>query len=140
MYAMTNYENTKNRLAFDMLIKFGANKYIRDNHGLTIHDYAKKRNVLGLFDWMSECFGSQKKPNSDFRKLLKERIDKANPRRALIAPEEKWLGKLESIVAKLRRGENVQNRQLQTWLSADEFAQIEVFEKGEFRLGRINHL
>jgi len=50
MYAMTNYENTKNRLAFDMLIKFGADKYLRDNHGLTIHDYAKKRNVLGLFD------------------------------------------------------------------------------------------
>ena len=35
------------------------------------------------------------------------------------------LSKLESITTKLRRGENVQNRQLQTWLSADEYSQIE---------------
>jgi len=34
----------------------------------------------------------------------------------------------------------VQNRQLQTWLCEDEFAQIEVFKKGDFRFGRINHL
>jgi methionyl-tRNA formyltransferase len=50
MYAMANYEDTKNRFAFDILIKFGANKYLCDNHGLTIKDYAKERNVLGLFD------------------------------------------------------------------------------------------
>ena len=50
MYAMTNYENTKSRVAFDMLIDLGANKYLRDNHGLTIHDYAKKRNILSLLD------------------------------------------------------------------------------------------
>ena len=63
---------------------------------------------------MSECFGSQKKPNSDFRKLLKERIDKANPRRTLTAEEQRRLSKLEAIASKLKRGENVQNRQLQT--------------------------
>ena len=34
------------------------------------------------------------------------------------------LAKLESIAAKLIRGKNVQNRQLQTWLSEDECAQI----------------
>lgn len=50
MYAMTNYENTKSRVAFDILIQFGANKYLRDSHGLTIHDYAKKRNIVGLLD------------------------------------------------------------------------------------------
>ena len=66
------------------------------------------------------------KPNSDFRKLLQERIDKNNPRRTLIAEEERRLSKLEAIVAKLKRGENVQNRQLQTWLSADEYEQIAV--------------
>jgi len=32
---------------------------------------------------------------------------------------------LEAIAGKLKRGENVQNRQLQTWLSDDEYAQIE---------------
>jgi hypothetical protein len=44
------------------------------------------------------------------------------------------------VSTKLKRGENVQNRQLQTRLSEDEYVQIEVFEKGEFRLGCTNHL
>ena len=59
---------------------------------------------------MSEWYDSQKKPSSDFRKLLQERIDKANPRRTLTAEEQKRLSKLEGIVDPLRRGENVQNR------------------------------
>jgi len=65
------------------------------------------------------------KPSSNFRKLLKERIEKSNPRRKLSTEETKRLAKLEAIAEKLRRGENVQNRQLQTWLSDDEYAQIE---------------
>ena len=58
-------------------------------------------------------------------KLLKERIDKANPRRNLTAEETKRLNKLEAIADKLRRGENVQNRQLQTWLNEEEYEQLE---------------
>jgi hypothetical protein len=54
--------------------------------------------------------------------LLQESIDKSNLRCALTAEEERRLLKIESIAAKLRRGKNVQNRQLQTWLSEDEFA------------------
>ena len=50
-----------------------------------------------------------KKINGDFQKLLKERIDKANPRRTLTAEETKRLAKLEAIADKLKRGENVQN-------------------------------
>ena len=73
---------------------------------------------------MSEWHNSQKKPNSNFQKLLQERLDKANPRRTLTVEEQKRLAKLEGIVDKLKRGENVQNRQLQTWLSADEYEQI----------------
>ena len=73
---------------------------------------------------MSEWYDNQKKPSSHFRKLLKERIDKANPCRNLTAEETKRLTKLEGIAAKLKRGENVQNRQLQTWLSDDEYEQI----------------
>ena len=73
---------------------------------------------------MSEWYDNQK-PSSNFRKLLLERIEKANPRRKLTAEEVKRLAKLESIADKLRIGENVQNRQLQTWLSKDEYAQIE---------------
>lgn len=89
---------------------------------------------------MSEWYDSQKKPNSNFLKLLQERIEKTNPHRQLAKDETKRLNKLEVIAEKLKRGENVQNRQLQTWLSEDESVQIEVFEKGEFRLGRTNHL
>ena len=74
---------------------------------------------------MSEWYDNQKKPNSNFRKLLQERIEKANPRRKLTTDETKRLMKLEGIADKLKRGENIQNRQLQTWLSDDEFAQIE---------------
>ena len=74
---------------------------------------------------MAEWHDSQKKTTSDFRKLLQERIEKANPRRELTAEETKRLSKLEAIAAKLKRGENVQNRKLQTWLSEDEYAQLE---------------
>ena len=84
---------------------------------------------------MSEWYDNQKKPNSNFRKLLLKRIDKTNPRRTLTAEEERRLFKLDAIVSKLKRGKNVQNRQLQTWLSEDEYAQgdIEWQEQLELR-------
>ena len=68
----------------------------------------------------------QKDSSDNFRKLLQERIDKTNPRRTLTAEEERRLSKLEAIADKLKRGENVQNRQLQTWLSEDEYAQVDI--------------
>lgn len=74
---------------------------------------------------MSEWYDSQKKPNSNFRQLLQERIEQVNPRRKLTEEETKWLNKLEAIADKLRRGENVQNRQLLTWLSEEEYEQLE---------------
>jgi hypothetical protein len=52
-------------------------------------------------------------------------MKKSNLRRELTVEETKRLSKLEGIADKLRRGENVQNRQLQTWLSEDEYAQLE---------------
>ena len=75
---------------------------------------------------MSEWHHSKNRHNSDFRKLLQERLGKNNPRRKLTAAEERRLSKLEAIVSKLIRGENVQNRQLQTWLSQDEYAQVDI--------------
>ena len=74
---------------------------------------------------MSEWLDSQKQSTSSMRQLLKERIAKANPRRELTAEETKRLNKLGGIADKLRRGENVQNRQLQTWLSEEEYEQID---------------
>ena len=73
---------------------------------------------------MSEWFNNQKKPSSNFCQLLQERIEKANPRRNLTAVEAKRLAKLETIADKLKRGENVQNRQLQTWLSEDKYEKL----------------
>ena len=74
---------------------------------------------------MSEWYDNQKKQSSNFRKLLQERIEKANPRCELTAEETKRLNKLEGIADKLKRGENVQNRQLQTWLNEEEYEQLE---------------
>ena len=74
---------------------------------------------------MSEWLDNQKKPSSNFRKLLQEQFDKINPRRELTSEEAKRLVRLEAIADKLRHGEHVQNRQLQTWLSEDEYEQLE---------------
>ncbi|MDC1383436.1 hypothetical protein N8500_08105 [Candidatus Puniceispirillum sp.] len=75
---------------------------------------------------ISEWYTSQKKPIVDFRKLLQERLEKTNPRRKLAIDETTKLSKLEGIAEKLKRGDNVQNRQLQTWLSEDEYAQVDI--------------
>jgi len=83
---------------------------------------------------VSEWYDNQKKPNGNLDKLLQERIDKANPRRELTIEEEKRLARLEAIADKLKRGENVQNRQLQTWLSEDEYAQLEYEWKEQLKL------
>ena len=74
---------------------------------------------------MSEWYNSQKKPSVNFRKLLKERTKKTNPRRKLAKYETTKLAKLEEIAERLKRGENVQNRQLQICLSEGEYAQID---------------
>ena len=52
-------------------------------------------------------------------------MNEANPHRKLTAEEAKRLTKLEAIADKLKRGENVQNRQLQTWLSEEEYEQLD---------------
>ena len=74
---------------------------------------------------MSEWLDNQKKPSSNVSMLLQGRIEKANPRPKLTAEETKRLMKLEGIAGKLKRGENVQNRQLHTWLSEEEYEQLE---------------
>lgn len=73
---------------------------------------------------MIEWYDNQKKPSGNFSQLLQERLNKANPRRNLSAQETKRLAKLEAIADKLKRGENVQKRQLQTWLSEEEYEQL----------------
>ena len=84
---------------------------------------------------MSEWFNNQKQSSSNFRKLLQEQIDKANPTLNLASDETERLTSLEAITDKLRRGEHLQNRQLQNWLSEDEYIEIgaEWQEKLELR-------
>ena len=53
--------------------------------------------------------------------------EKANLRRHILTNEEQnRIAKLTDIAARLQHGENVQNRQLQTWLSEDEDAQVDI--------------
>ena len=75
---------------------------------------------------MSEWQDSHKDSSDNFRKFLQERLDKTNPRRKLAKNETTKLAKLEGIAEKLKRGEHVQNRQLLTWLSEDEYAQVDI--------------
>ena len=61
-----------------------------------------------------------------FRKLLESRIKNAQASNDLLNKEQKSrLNSLLKIFEKLKRGENVQNRQLKRWLSKDEFSQFE---------------
>jgi len=84
---------------------------------------------------MNEWYENQEKSISSIHQLLRERIEKANPRCALTDEESKRPGKLEAIADKLRRGENVQNRQLQTWLSKEEYEQLEYDWQEQLELG-----
>ena len=74
---------------------------------------------------MSEWLDNQRKSSVNFHQLLQERIEKANPRRELTTDEIKRLATLEGIADKLKRGENVQNRQLRTWLSEEKYQELE---------------
>ena len=66
--------------------------------------------------------------------MLQERIEKAHPLCKLTSEEAKRLARLESMADKLKLGENVQNRQLQTWLSEDEYEQLEYEWKEQLEL------
>ena len=65
------------------------------------------QSLLMHYCLMSELYDKQKQSTSSIRKLLQERIEKANVRRNLTAEECKRLNKLEAIANKLKSGENV---------------------------------
>ena len=74
---------------------------------------------------MNEWLDNRKQSSHNIRKLLQDRIEKANSRRKLTTEQTKRLNKLDAIADKLKRGENVQNRQLKTWLNEEEYEQLE---------------
>jgi len=65
----------------------------------------------------------KQKPNTKLRDLLEKEVT-TRKLSELSKTEQNRLVKLNGMLDELRRGENVQNRQLQTWLSEDEYAQI----------------
>ena len=73
---------------------------------------------------MSEWYDNQKKPSSDWRKKLAERMA-ARKQRKLTAKEKKRLEKLEGMCHQLKGGKNVQNRQLKQWLTENEYKEFE---------------
>ncbi len=73
---------------------------------------------------MSEWYDNQKKPNTDWRKKLAERMARRK-RRNLTKNEKKRLEKLEGMCHQLKRGKNVQNRQLKHWLTENEYKEFE---------------
>ena len=73
---------------------------------------------------MSEWYDNQKKPNTDWRKKLAERMARRK-RRNLTKNEKKRLEKLEGMCHQLKRGNNVQNRQLKHWLTENEYKEFE---------------
>ena len=91
-------------------------------------------NLWITCEQMSEWYDNQKKPSSNFCKLLQERTDKVNPHRILSAEETKRLNKLQAIADTLKCGENVQNRQLKTWLNEQEYEQLEYEWKEQLEL------
>jgi hypothetical protein len=73
---------------------------------------------------MSEWQDMQQKPNTKLRDLLKSKKAETRKQSELSKTEQNRLEKLIGMLDELRRGENVQNRQLQTWLNTDEYEQI----------------
>jgi len=68
----------------------------------------------------------QKQPNTKLLALLKSKKAKTRKLSGLSKTKQNRLAKLNGMLDELRHGENVQNRQLQTWLSEDEWAQVDI--------------
>ena len=70
---------------------------------------------------MSEWQDMQQKPNTKLRDLLKTNPAKTRKLSELSKTEQNRLAKLNAMLDELRRGENVQNRRLATWLTEVEY-------------------
>ena len=70
---------------------------------------------------MSEWQDMQYRPNTKLRDLLKSKKAKTRKLSELTKTEQNRLAKLNGMLDKLRRGENVQNRRLATWLTEVEY-------------------
>ena len=74
---------------------------------------------------MSEWQDMQQKPNTKLRDLLKSKKAETRKQSELSKTEQNRLEKLIGMLDELRRGENVQNRRLATWLTEVEYEGFE---------------
>jgi hypothetical protein len=74
---------------------------------------------------MSEWQDMQQKPNTKLRDLLKTNPAKTRKLSELSKTEQNRLEKLNGMLDELKRGENVQNRRLATWLTETEYEGFE---------------
>jgi seryl-tRNA synthetase len=71
---------------------------------------------------------------AEMEAIQKQMVEAKKNERANALKEVKRLSKLEAIADKLKLGENVQNRQLQAWLSEEEYEQLEYEWKEQLEL------
>ena len=71
----------------------------------------------------------QNKPNTKLRDLLKSRKAKTHKLSELSKTEQNRLEKLNGMLDELRRGENVQNSRLATWLTEVKYEAFSVIGK-----------
>ena len=74
---------------------------------------------------MSEWQDMRQKPNINLRDSLKDKKAKTRKLGELSKTEQNRLAKLNAMLETLRRGKNVQNRQLATWLTEEEYESFE---------------
>ncbi len=77
--------------------------------------------MLYCLSELSEHYENQQKPNNNVLKFMRKQIDKADTRRTLTQKEHRRVIKLKAIATKFKNEGNVQNRQLETWLSEAEY-------------------
>ena len=70
---------------------------------------------------MGEWQDMQQKPNTNLRDLFKNKKAKTRKQSELSKTEQTRLAKLAEMLDELRRGENVQNCRLDTWLTEAEY-------------------
>ena len=67
----------------------------------------------------------QQKPNTKLRDLLKSKKAETRKQSELSKTEQNRLAKLNVMLDELRRGKNVQNCRLATWLTEEEYESFE---------------
>ena len=84
---------------------------------------------------MSEWQDMQQKPNTNLRALLKNKKAKTRKLSELSKTEQNWVTKLNGMLDELRRGENVQNRRLATWLTEAEYEGFKSDWESQLQIG-----